>query len=1303
MQVFELKIDSSGDFKNRQFNLVLSQGDVRLEDRRVEVGIGDLLFAEVTGLRGICRIIREGKSPCNALKECGNYLYEKFLGESMAKRILAGEKILLKILDDKTDGKIALIPWEILRDREDYLVKKNLVITRCPKEFFRSPPSSSVTVTDQLRVLVIASQPRDMENLAVNKEIDALCSVFDAFDIGMPVRVDVLTYGCTRERLMDTLENRPPYHILHFIGVTAKNKLIIEDHDGTSSPLYGDELVEILTAINRFPDLMVFAAPFPENPFWKDRRLNPAGRNLRASSRLDRSVGLSYDLTQAGVTSAVVDFRLEMESHALHAFQWEFYYRLIQQNLSIAKSFHSAQVAALEHEPGQWFFPALYGGDALNRPFLFEKTKKTRQEKKVRLTDLVDISPPADFVGRYKELSEIAGRLIYGNARSLCLLGDEGVGKTVLAARAFDTWKNEYDGIFFYSFFPECTLEEFWLDFRLFAIRNRLIVGLSRADLEGRSPSWRRKIIEDQVLSLLTSGRYLLVLDDFQTLLDPKDSDVIFKDKGLGEFFQTLFSSDTRFLICSSLFPQYLSAEPCTVSVLPVEGLEYNDMLAFCRNAPKTGEFLGKLEPADRNRFYQVFKGIPSLLKLFEKWGEKKSWYEALESESASGEGKYFPVSLLFEKVSPGVKKLLSLLVRMKRGVFLPLLKSAFDTEDEEKIDGFSEAGELGLLRVFKSGERFMPERVEPVSIIRAYYLQNPQDLEIFEREHLFYLKRYGKSAVEMGRKWVEGEESESGFRLMMSAWDCLFDAGDFSGALELLREISQPLLDMCLFETTRRMSAKLVEPLQDDREKIVALQLLGKMLASEGITEKMESHYQKCLEINRSRDNREEIASNLCELGAIQVKRGLYGKALEHLQESMNIRAELKLEEKKADTFMKIGETYTLKKDYTTAAEFYSKVLEIRSSNKDYPGISAVLGRLSDIYHKLGDYNRSLELDTRKLEIDKTGNNTRGMTETLLHMADLQMEMEKYEEGAAFLDKCVALEKHLGDQIGIGGSLLKISQIKRRQGCLEDALLYCRQSLEINRQLDHRPGMAANYTQLSGIYRAMKKPEEAVKYAAKSLDLYNEMSDRDNVAATALDLGEIYQEKHDYENALCFYRQSLEIKHDQEEVVAIAYIRNLIANLHYLKGEAGEALEHYGQSLAVYRHLDRLGKIAEVLHHMAAIHRERGNLSDATKLYEECLDINSELGDLSGVASTLGQIGRVLKEKGQHCKAVGKFAASLAIFRHLKSKYEDLATDDLTDLKNQLPEVEYKWCVTAGLEEHTSYLENVEVENKDF
>lgn len=1305
MRIFELNVESAGDFKKRQLNLSLSQGEVQLESSQVRVEIADLLFSEVTGLRGICRMIQQGKNPANAVKECGAYLYEKFLGKLIRKKLHNREKTLLKILEDKADKKVALIPWEILRDQENYLIKKDLVVTRSPQDIYQAPPP--MKVAEQLRVLILASQPQDLESFAVNKEIDAVASIFDVFNIGMPIQVDVLTYGCTRERLVDFLESRPLYHILHYIGAAAKNKLIIENHEGISEPLYGDELVEIFTQIDQSPYLVVFSAPFPENSLWKDRRINPAERDFTESKRFDKSVGISYDLIQSGVTSAVLDFRLETEPYTLHTFLKEFYYQLIQQNLSVAKSFHSAQVVALDQMLDHWFYPALYGGDAVNSPFIFEKTEKPQKDKRIRLTDLVDISPPADFVGRYQQLSEVAKRLIYGNVQSLCLLGTEGLGKTALAARSYEIWKDEYDGVFFYRFFPGCTWEEFWLDLRLFAIRNRLVVNLSRAELEGRCSAERQEIFKDQILSLLATGRYLLILDDFQALLEHKDGQIVFKHESFEDLSQALLNPQNHFetLICSSAFPQYLSGEPWVVSVLPMEGLKYNDMPAFCEQALQTREFLGTLTADERNKFYQLFDGSPALLNLLEQWKAKKGWYKDLKSKSEPEKERenLWQLDVLMEKVSPDVKKLLSLLMRMRGEVFLPLLVEAFGVESEKKIEGFSVAKKMGFVQILKGRESFMPERIELASIIRAYYTKNPQDLEIFEREHQFYLKQYGKAAIDLGKKWIKEEEAESGYRLMLSAWNCLFGSGDYSAAATFLCEIQQPLLDNCLFELTQRMFSVLIDSIQDDRERIILLQRMGEILALEGRGEEREANYQKCLEIHRLQGNREEVVCDLYELGVIQIEQGFYDQALEHLQESEKISHALKLEEKKAEVLEKIAEVHRVKKNYTKAIDFYSQTLEIYTTYKNHLGMSVVLGNLSAVYHKIGDNLQSMELDSQKLEVDKTSNNLLGMTQTLLHMADLQMEMEKYEEAITVLNKCMALEKHLDDQTQTGETLLRISEIKRRQGHLEDALLYCRQSLETNQQLGHHPGLAANYLQLSGIYYDKKQPEEAIKYGGKSLDLYHEMSDKENVVVAALQLGEIYQGMNDYEQALTFYQQGLEIKQDEKEMEAIAHIQKLIASLYYLQGDVGLSLESYGQSLSIYKHLDRPEKIAEVLHQIATIHQEQGKLSEALELYEQSLAINREQENLLGVALTLGQIGRILEQQEKNCKAVGKYATALAIFRHLRSEYEELATEDLTNLKNRLPEMEYKWCVTAGLEEHASYLGNIEIEGKDF
>lgn len=1313
MQIFDLKIDSVGNFRKQELNLTLSQGGMLLENRQVQVEMGDLLFAEVTGLRGTCHLIREGKNSSDALRECGLYLYDKFIGDSMGKKILTGGKTLLKIQENKTDRKTPLIPWEILRDQENYLIKKGLVITRFPIETCRNP-SAPITVVDQLRILILASQPRDMEHLAISKEIGKICSLFDAFNIGMDIQVDVLTYGCTRERLMDILVNRLPYHVLHYIGSAAKNKLLLEDHDGISEPFYGDELVEMFTQIGRTPPLVVFTSPSRDVSFWKDRRKSHVARDSqeRESSRLDRFIGVSYDLASSGLTSAVVSFRREMESHALYSMQREFYYQLIQHNLSISESFLSAQALALNEMSDQWFFPALYGGDAVNRPFIFKKTKKSKRDKKIRLTDLVSSSftVPSDFLGRYRELSEIAKQVIYGNVFSLCLLGEEGVGKTTLAARMFDIWRREYDGVFCYTFFPECTLEEFWLDFRAFAIRNRLFLNLSRTEIEGRSLPERQKIIRDQIQSTLSCGRYLLILDNFQAVLEKTDSEISFKDKGFEDLFHAIFLHNNLFvktLICSSCFPEYLSHAPYNVSILKLSGLDYNDIPSFTEKAPRTDEFIRKLTTEERIQFYRIFRGIPPLLEFFEKYKENERWYEALKSQSFLNEKGEVPLqesfALLFNEISPDVKKLLSLLVRMNRDIFLPLLLKAFSAKKEDEIEGFAEAKRMGFLHVSKSKDSFMPDRIEVASIVSAYYSENPADLDIFEREHQFYLKQYGRKAIDLGRKWIEKEDSERGLYLLLSAWDYLFSAGDFSSASTLLKEIWQPLSDMCLFEKTRRMFEALIEPIQDNREKIVMLRLLGNILMSEGASGKMENLFQKTLEINRFQGDKAEISSDLYELGSIEIERGFFDKALGYLRESLDIRTKLELEEEKADVLVKIAEIYRAKKEISTAIDFYSHALEIRKIQENNSGCSAILAFLSDIYFRFGDYGRSMELDVQKIEFDQASNNSYQMAQTLLHMVDLQVKMEKYEEALSLLNKCMILEKHLDDQLVIASVLLKISEIKLKQDHLKEALLYCEQSRQINHQLNHLPGLAANYRQLSFIYHNSKEPEEAIKYASKSLDIYSEIADIDNSVNSLLHLGEVYLEMNDFERTLFFYQQALEIRRDQEEMGEIAFIQNKIANLYYLKGDTDQAIEHYEQSLSIYKHLDRLAKTAEVLHQMATIYKEQGNLSLAIELYEQSLAINKELDNPAAVALTLGQIGRILEEEEKFCKAIGKYATSLAIFRHLKSGYEELATEDLTKLKRRMPDVEYKWCVTAGLEEHAPYLENIEIEGKDF
>jgi Predicted ATPase len=105
--------------------------------------------------------------------------------------------------------------------------------------------------------------------------------------------------------------------------------------------------------------------------------------------------------------------------------------------------------------------------------------------------------PTSSFLGRVSELSEIVALLGRDSARVLTLTGPGGIGKTRLAARAAGEVSQQYpDGVF-------------WVD--LAALRDpRLVVPAIATELGAK----------DEVVAHIGAGRMLLVLDNFEQVID---------------------------------------------------------------------------------------------------------------------------------------------------------------------------------------------------------------------------------------------------------------------------------------------------------------------------------------------------------------------------------------------------------------------------------------------------------------------------------------------------------------------------------------------------------------------------------------------------------------------------------------------------------------------------------------------------------------------------------------------------------------------------------------------------------------
>jgi CHAT domain-containing protein len=150
-------------------------------------------------------------------------------------------------------GKLAGIPWEFLRDPAvDYLaLSRTTPLVRHPRKLvIRSRPVFEAP----LRVLVMISSPKDMEPLDAETEWQNLLAATESLRQRKLIELERLDDASLRS-LQRALRIKD-YHVFHYIGhsqfdsATGQGMLALEDADGNSFPVRGEDLARELSEEN---------------------------------------------------------------------------------------------------------------------------------------------------------------------------------------------------------------------------------------------------------------------------------------------------------------------------------------------------------------------------------------------------------------------------------------------------------------------------------------------------------------------------------------------------------------------------------------------------------------------------------------------------------------------------------------------------------------------------------------------------------------------------------------------------------------------------------------------------------------------------------------------------------------------------------------------------------------------------------------------------------------------------------------------------------------------------------------------
>ncbi|MEH2424681.1 MAG: tetratricopeptide repeat protein [Nostoc sp.] len=1122
-----------------------------------------------------------------------------------------GEGLLIAI---DTDKQLAHLPWEVLHDGEDFLVKRvNPVVL--PLRWIEKETEPFSVEARQLRVLFMATDPEDVEPKLEFEQEEARI-LADTRDFALDLRVE--ESGCVSElgKVWSRYFNK--FDVFHLTGHASisppeaeKNPtpnpspqarrgedleanmpyFITETEIGERHETTAAELAEVFRF--RFPKLVFLSGCRTGQAPDKGAVPSMAEALIAQGARTVLSWGRPVEDRTATAAAAHLYGKLAAGYQLAEALA-STYQQLFKQNvrdwhllrLYIQGECPGALVEVLGDVPPSAPEPAY-------QQFLDPDTQQVR------------VAKPSEFVGRRRTLQ----RCLKAIRTSLGVLihGLGGVGKSTVTARLLERMVGYHRLVNFRQ------LDE---DKLLKTLAEQCTSERGHEILNGKLPLMQR------LTKFFTEGlntkeqRFAFVLDDFEANLELQNGVYILQPQVVDVLLALLKAMQNSQLphkvIITCRYNFTLSELNHRLYREPLGALGGADLI---KKYNRLDSFNGswQFQPDLPERAKQAADGNPRLLEWLDKIlqnspksPEAERGVEMILQKMEEKE-KEFREDILAEELlkqqTPALRQMLGKLLVYE----LPVPQAAISLicEDISSWDHIQRAEILGLLEVTLTNNTERLYRVPRILSPLLEFPENPKGEELYKQAAQILYRLWWEAGgateakmLEIHRLALLGKDGEIAAKIadnLTSQWNTS------SRYREILRTCKATLTiikDYRLFHRLARAEKSLGE-----------------------VNQALE-HYQQAIH-NCPPEDEQEKALSTADLATLYVQQGQVNEAMNLYQQSLELYERLGNFAGKAATLHQLGILYANKGEVDQAIALYNQSLEINERIGNVQTKAATLHCLGMIYANKGEVDQAIALYNQSLEINERIGNVQNKAATLNNLASI------------YADK----------------------------GEVDEAIALYNQSLEIKERIGNVQGKAATLHQLGILYANKGEVDQAIALFNQSLEIFERIGDVQGIAMTVQNLGILYANKGEVDQAIALYNQSLEINERIGNVQGKAATLHNLASIYADKGEVDEAIALFNQSLQITERIGDVQGKAATLHQLASIYADKGEVDEAIALYNQSLEIKERIGNVQGKAATLNQLGILYASKGEVEQAIALFNQSLQITERIGDVQTKAAT----------------------------------------
>jgi len=760
---------------------------------------------------------------------------------------------------------------------------------------------------------------------------------------------------------------------------------------------------------------------------------------------------------------------------------------------------------------------------------------------------------PTPFIGREEELALIATHLHNPACRLVTVIGPGGIGKTRLALEAAAGLRPDFpDGVYFVA---------------LAALSSGSLLVSTIADALA-FPLYGGADPEAQLLSFLHERRMLLVLDNFEHLLE-----------GTRLLAQILdYAPGVKLLVTSrerlNLLEEWL---------IPLRGLDfprddgaadavaqYSAVRLFVQRAAQVQPAFGfsaAVQPAVL-RICRLVEGLPLGIELAAAWARLLPC-----AEIATEIAKTLDFLATSVRNVPARQRSLraafehswALLADDERQVFarLAVFRGGFRREAAEGVTGASLAllsalVDKSLLHAHQSG------RYDVHEALRQYAAENLEALagesdQARDRHCGYYLAVLQHTSQDelIGRLKEVLPRIDEDLENVRTAWS-------WAVAHDKLDEIGISIHGIHHYYQIRSLFREALDVFGRAVE-----QLSGPSAAPDA---------------GRAMQRASIIGYALTLQGWFYLHRGLFDQARDRAQESAAWLCSTNASPKIAENLLLQGFIAAMLGPYEQAKPLLSQCIAITKETDQRMIRATALQGLGMACMALEDYAEARQRLSESLAVFEAVGHQWGIAQCLQHLGDVARAQGEYVEAQQRYQESLTVRTDLGDRWGMGIALGRLGSLARTIGAYQDAQQRYRESLAIFTALSHRLGIAMALGNLGRVAFAQGQVAEAHQLHQESLALSRATGNKRAIAISLNELGLVRHALRDYRASRQAFDEALTTALEIGMVPLALEVLVGLAALVAQAGAAERALELLALALAhpagTQRTRDRAGRL---------------------------------------------------------------------------------------------------------------------------